>query len=71
MKYGVQSAVFSDGIHVGRLNDAETEFIDKEEASDMVLFAVAKYVQTHFDSKMICDFPDAGLEIEISVKSTR
>lgn len=67
-KYGVQTAPISGVIHVGRLNTTRTAFLDKEDATDMVLAAVAQYVKRHFDGGMVADFPGLGLELTVSVK---
>lgn len=33
-EYGVQAQIFGDGINVGRLNKARTEFFDKKDDED-------------------------------------
>lgn len=67
MKYAVQSAAFSEAIHVGKLNSKGNAFADKEEATDMVLASVAQYVLSNFDGGMTCDFPGLGLTLEVKV----
>lgn len=67
-KYGVQAAPLTEGIHVGRLNKARTMFLDKEECTDMVLAAVAQYVERHFAGGMVADFPGLGLLLTVNVE---
>jgi len=55
-KYGVQTSFFREGIYVGRLNKAGTEFLDKEDRTDMILAAVAEYARQHFDGGLTMDF---------------
>lgn len=65
-KYGVQAASFSESIHVGRVADGA--FAEKEEATDMTLFAVAQYVMNNFDGGMETTFPKAGLRLTVKVE---
>ena len=70
-EYGVQAAAFGNAIHVGRLNKARTMFLaDKQDGTDMVLAAVAQYVERNFDGGMRTTFPGLGLEVEITVRPT-
>ena len=55
-KYGIQASSFREAILVGRINKAGTEFLDKEEATDEVLAAVANYVRQHFEGGLTMDF---------------
>ncbi len=55
-KYGVQAAPFHEAIHVGRINKDQTAFLDKEDATDPVLAAVAAYVRQNFDGGLTMDF---------------
>lgn len=66
-KYAVQSASFSEAIHVGRASRGGRSFADKEEATDMTLFAAAQYVLNHFGGGMETTFPKAGLRLRITV----
>lgn len=66
-KYGVQAAVLSEAIHVGRLNAAGDAFADKEADTDMVLAAVTQYVQRNFDGGLAVTFPGLGLEMTVKV----
>jgi len=68
-EYGVQAANLSEAIHVGRLNKSGTAFTDKEVKTDMVLAAVAQYVQQNFTGGMVADFPRLGIELEIHVRA--
>lgn len=68
MKFAVQAASFSEAIHVGRLDKQGKTFADKEEATDMTLFAVAKYVEQNFGGGMVVPFPKAGVIMEIHVR---
>lgn len=67
MKFAVQAAAFSPAIFVGRLTKKQDAFLDKEEATDMVLAAVAQYVMRAFDGAMQATFPKMGLTLEIKV----
>lgn len=72
MRFGVQAGWLSSGIHVGRLNKNGNAFVQKEEATDMVLAAVAQYVMRNFgDSEggggMAATFPRLGLNLEVKV----
>lgn len=60
LKYGVQAASFSEAIHVGTLNPSRQSFRNKEDATDMVLFAVAQYVSRNFEGGMTVTFPKTG-----------
>lgn len=55
-KYGVQAAAFHEAIHIGRIDKAGTQFLDKEDATDMVLAAVAQYVRQNFGGGLTMDF---------------
>lgn len=66
-EYAAQAGSFSAAIHVGRLNKARTAFLDKQERTDIVLAAVAQYVQRHFDGGMTADFPDLDLVLDVRV----
>ena len=66
-EYAIQSAYLRKGIDVGQLNKARTAFLDKHDATDMALFAVAQYVLYHFDGGMDTTFPKAGLRLEVRV----
>ena len=55
-KYGVRASFFHEAIYVGRINKAGTEFLDKEEATDLILAAVADYARQHFDGGLTLDF---------------
>lgn len=68
-EYGVQAAAFTEAIHVGRLNKARTMFLaDKQEATDMVLAAVAQFVERNFDGGMETTFPSLGLRLTVHVE---
>lgn len=66
-RYGIQSAYLREGIDIGRLNKARTTFLDKHDATDMALFAVAQYVLENFDGGMETTFEKAGLRLEVRV----
>jgi hypothetical protein len=65
-KFAVQAATFSEAIHVGRISNGA--FAEKEEATDMTLFAVAQYVQQNFGGGMQTEFPKAGLRLKVTVE---
>lgn len=67
-EYGVQAAWIQEQIHVGRLNKARTEFLDKTDATDMVLAAVAQYVERNFDGGMETTFTRLGLRLTVRVE---
>ena len=55
-RYGIQPAAFSDAIHVGRVSKDGKRFLDKEDLTDAVLYAVARYVQDRFGGGMVQTF---------------
>jgi len=67
-EYGVQSAGLHEAIHVGRLNKTRTEFLDKADCTDMVLAAVARYVEDNYHGGLGMTFPGLGLEMFVQVK---
>ncbi|MGZ6772573.1 MAG: DUF7446 family protein [Mycobacteriaceae bacterium] len=67
-EYGVQPGLFGEAIHVGRLNAKGTAFTEKQDRTDMVLAAVAQYVEENFDGGMVADFPGLGLVLEVKVR---
>lgn len=64
-KFAVMAGYMTDNIYVGRINKAGNAFIQKEEATDMVLAAVAQYVLRNFEGGMQTTFPKLGIELEI------
>lgn len=66
--YAVQAASLSAAIHVGRLTAKGDAFTEKQERTDMVLAAVAQYVQRNFDGGMVADFPGLGVVLEVRVR---
>lgn len=72
-KYAVMAGYMTDNIYVGRVNKAGNAFLSKEEATDMVLAAVAQYVMRNFDipeknrAGTHTTFPKLGIEVEIRV----
>lgn len=67
--YGVQAAAFTEQIYVGRLNKARTMFLDgKVDGTDMVLAAVAQYVERNFAGGMEATFPGIGLRLNVRVE---
>lgn len=67
-KFAVQAGSLSPTIHVGRANAAGDAFVEKEQVTDMVLAAVAQYVQQHFDGGMEVDFPGLGIKMAVKVE---
>lgn len=67
-KYAVKAGYLSASIFVGRINTQQDAFLDKEEATDMSLAAVAQYVHEHFNGGMVADFPGLGLVLEVNVR---
>lgn len=72
-RYGVQAAHLSEAIHVGRIHPSGERFSDKEDATDMVLGAVAQYVLHNFalpdrtGGAMETTFPRQGLALRVTV----
>ena len=66
-RYGVQSGLFSDAIHVGELNKTGTEFTHKEDCTNQVLAAVIEYATRHHDGEISGQFGD-GIKVTITVK---
>lgn len=63
--YGVQAQIFGDGINVGRINKARTEFIDKQDCTADVLLAVAKWVEKNHDGGAWIKVGDYRVEITV------
>ena len=71
-EYGIQSAYLREGIDMGRLSKDRSTFLDKQDATDMTLLAVAQYVLDHFDGGMVTTFKKAGVElIELEVRARK
>jgi hypothetical protein len=67
-KFGVQTGPFTPNIFVGKLNKAATTFLDKEDATDMVLHAVARYTRDFHDSTLVVEYDDATLSVTVTPK---
>lgn len=68
-EYAVQAASLSEAIHVGRMTADRTAFVDKQERTDMVLAAVAQYVERNFEGGMEATFPGIGLRLTVRVEA--
>lgn len=68
-KFGVMGGGWSKTIWVGRLSKRGDVFLEKEDATDMVLAAVAEYVRSHFDGGLVATFPGMGFDLEVKVTS--
>lgn len=72
MKFAVQASTFGAQINVGRVSKKGNAFLDKEEATDMVIAAVGQYVQRNFGDGdrggMVATFPGLGFSVEIKVE---
>lgn len=66
-KYAVHAALFSEAIYVGRVNADRTAFAEKEDLADMVLAAVAQYVERNFDGGLYVTFPGLGIALTAKV----
>lgn len=51
-RYGIQSALFSDAIHVGQLDKSGAAFINKEDCTDQAIAAVVEYLLRHHDGEL-------------------
>jgi hypothetical protein len=68
-KFAVQAAAFQPAIHVGRINKAATAFLDgKEDATDMVIRAVADYATRNFGGALKAEYSDYDVDIRITPK---
>lgn len=67
MSYGVMSSRLRPEIFVGRLNKAQTLFLDKEIATDLVLSVVGEYVRDNFEGAMKATFPGLGFDLTVTV----
>lgn len=65
-RYGIQSALFSDAIHVGQLDKSGAAFINKEDCTDQALAAVVEYLLRHHNGELTEQSPD-GTKITITV----
>lgn len=73
-KFAVSAGYMTESIYVGRVSQSGHSFLQKEEATDMVLAAVAQYVMRNFahpdttgTAGMHTTFPGLGLELEVKV----
>lgn len=65
----VRSSKLREAIHVGRTNAKGDAFLpDKEEATDLVLFAVAEYVRDNYDGGLDMTFPNANMKLTFTVE---
>ena len=67
LKFGVMGGGWSPTIWVGRLSKRGDVFLEKEDATDMVLAAVGEYVRAHFDGGLVATFPGMGFDLEVKV----
>lgn len=66
-RYGVQSGLFSDAIHVGELNKTGTAFTNKEDCTDQAIAAVVEYIDRHHDGELSGQYGD-GTKVTITIK---
>lgn len=65
----VSAGALSPTIWIGRLNKARTAFLDgKQDATDMVLRAVAMYTQKHFGGALKAEYSDFDIEVRVTPK---
>lgn len=57
-KYGIQSGLFSDAIHIGKLNKTGTAFTSKEDHKDGAIAAVADYITQKHNGQFIAEYTD-------------
>ena len=65
-KYGVQAGAFSDKIWVGRLSKSGTVFLDKEDMTKEVIWAVAEWVMSKFDGSAEVRFRGKRIDIDVT-----
>ena len=65
-RYGIQSALFSNTIHVGQLDKSGATLINKENCTDQAIAAVVEYLLRHNDGELTGRYPD-GTKITITV----
>lgn len=66
-RYGVQSGLFSDAIHVGELNKTGTAFTNKEDCTDQAIAAVVEYIDRHHGGELSGQYGD-GTKVTITIK---
>lgn len=66
-RYGIQSALFSDAIHVGQLDKSGATLINKEDCTDQVIAAVVEYLLRHNDGELSGQYGD-GTKVTITIK---
>lgn len=64
----MQAGHLGPHIYVGTYKTGGHAFTRKQERTDMVLAAVAQYVERHFDGGMRADFPGLGVVVDIKVQ---
>lgn len=67
-RYGIQSALFSDAIHVGQLDKSGAAFIDKEDCTEQAVSAVAEYVLRRRDGELIKRQDGSKLTITVAIE---
>lgn len=68
MKFAVMASTLSENIYVGKASEKQDSFVQKEEATDMVLFATAQYVSRNFDGGLEVTFPKGGIKMTVKVE---
>ena len=65
-RYGIQSALFSEAIHVGQLDKSGATLINKEDCTDQAIAAVVEYIHRHHDGQLTGQYTD-GTRITVTV----
>lgn len=73
MKFAIEASTLTASIHIGRVDKSDTHFLEKEEATDQAVLAVAQYVIQHIGGEMEMTFTaddGSGKEVHINVKAS-
>lgn len=65
MKYGIQNGIF-DKIYIGRLNKANTEFLDdKEDATNLAINAVIEHTLNKYGGSLTFKVSNKKYSVEV------
>jgi hypothetical protein len=67
-KFGVHSAYFSPDISIGSLAPDGSGFTEMQESTDMILAAVAQFIERHHGDGLTVEFPGLGFVLEAKVR---
>lgn len=70
-KYGIQNGMFSNTISIGRINEEQDAFLDKEDHTDAAIYAVATHVLHKYGGKYAGNLGNHDIEITVTNKEAK